>query len=225
MKNKKQKTSRTKPNSKYLKSAYTTSRVTKEIEQGLELLNGIDEPIITILGSHKPKPNHKHYKHAYKLAKMLGEMDYAIVTGGGPGIMEAANRGAADASAISVGIRAALLKNEKVQHKYFTRQISYHFLFVRRFILSLKSNALVFYPGGLGTMNELFEYLVLIQLMFIDRVPVICVDRKFWKGLFDWLDKQPKKAGFFIDNKKDTSIVRFADTQEEVIDIIHEFGL
>lgn len=216
---------KTKPNAKYLKSAYTTKRVTKEIEQGLELLNGIDEPIITVLGSHKPKSANKYYKHAYKLAYMLGEMDYAIVTGGGPGIMEAANKGAADASAISVGVRAALLKNEKVEHKYFTKQISYHFLFVRRFILSLKSNALVFYPGGLGTLNELFEYLVLIQLAFIDRVPVICVDRKYWKGLFDWLDKNPKKEGFYIDVKADTSIVQFADTQEEVIKLIKKSGL
>jgi uncharacterized protein (TIGR00730 family) len=216
---------KTKPNSKYLKSEYTTKRVTKEIEQGLGLLNGIDAPIITILGSHKPKLGNKYYNHAYKLAHMLGEMDYAIVTGGGPGIMEAANKGAADASAISVGVRAALLKNEKVDHKYFTKQISYHFLFVRRFILSLKSNALVFYPGGLGTLNELFEYLVLIQLAFIDRVPVICVDKKYWKGLFDWLDKNPKKAGFYIDNKADTSIVQFADSQEEVIKLIKKSGL
>lgn len=216
---------KSKVNHKLLNRKFTTEEVTKELDAGLELLNGIDEPIITFLGSHKPKPNNRYYKHAYELAYKLGEHDFAIVTGGGPGIMEAANKGAADASAVSVGIRASLIKGEKVSHKYFTRQLSYHFMFVRRFILSVKSNALVFYPGGFGTLNEFFEYVVLIQLAFIDRVPVICIDRKYWKGMFDWLNTVPKKEGFYIDPKKDLSIVQFADTVDEAYDLIKKAGL
>lgn len=214
-----------KTNKKYLNSKWTIREVSKEIDDGLKLLNKIDEPIITFLGSHKPKPNNKYYKHAYNLAKQLGKEDYAIVTGGGPGIMEAANKGAADAGAISIGVIASLLKGEKVKKEFFTRRLSYQFLFVRRFILSLKSNALVFYPGGFGTLNEFFEYLVLIQLAFIDRVPVICVDRKYWKSLFDWLNTVPKKEGFYINPEKDLTIVQFADTPEEVIQIIKKSGL
>jgi len=221
----KSKTKYNKPNSKYLNRKWTTSRITKEVDQGLNLLGKIDEPIITFLGSHKPKPGSKYYEHAYQLAKRLGEHDYAIVTGGGPGIMEAANKGASDAHAISVGIRAALLKGEKVEHRYFNRELSYHFLFVRRFILSLKSNALIFYPGGYGTLNEFFEYVVLIQLAFIDRVPVICIDRKYWKGMFDWLKKVPQKEGFFIDPKRDMEIVQFADTEEDVLKILKKAKL
>lgn len=216
---------KSKPNHKLLNRKFTTERVAKEIDKGLELLNKIDEPIITILGSHKPKSNNKYYKHAYNLAYKLGEHDFAIVTGGGPGIMEAANKGASDAKAISIGIRSSLIKGEKSEHKYYTRQLSYHFLFVRRFILSVKSNALIFYPGGFGTLNEFFEYIVLIQLAFIDRVPVICIDRKYWKGMFDWLNTIPKKEGFYIDPKKDLSIVQFADTVDEAHELIKKAGL
>jgi uncharacterized protein (TIGR00730 family) len=208
-----------------LDSKWTIKEVSKEIDAGLKLLNDIDEPIITFLGSHKPKPNNKYYKHAYALAHKLGKHDYAVVTGGGPGIMEAANKGAADAGAISIGVIASLLKGEKVRKEFFTRRLSYQFLFVRRFILSLKSNALVFYPGGFGTLNEFFEYIVLIQLAFIDRVPVICVDRKYWKGMFDWLNTVPKKEDFYINPKKDLSIVQFADTPDEVYQIIKKSGL
>jgi uncharacterized protein (TIGR00730 family) len=213
------------PNGKYLDAKWTTHRISKEVADGLKLLGKIDEPIITFLGSHKPQPGNKWYEHAYSLAKRLGQHDYAIVTGGGPGIMEAANKGASDAHAISVGIRAALLKGEKLDHKYFNRELSYHFLFVRRFILSLRSNALIFYPGGYGTLNEFYEYVVLIQLAFIDRVPVICIGRKFWKGMFDWLKTTPKKEGFFIDNEKDFDIVQFADTEEEVLNILKKAKL
>jgi uncharacterized protein (TIGR00730 family) len=214
-----------KNNKKYLNSKWTIKHVSKEIDQGLALLNKIDEPIISILGSHRPKPGTKYYKHAYKLGYELGREGYAIVTGGGPGIMEASNKGALDAGATSIGIKAGLLRNEKTNGEYFTSRLSYQFLFVRRFILSLKSNALVFYPGGFGTLNEFFEYLVLIQLAFIDKVPVICVDKKYWKGLFTWLNTVPKKEDFYINAKRDLSLVQFADTPEEVIKIIQKSGL
>jgi uncharacterized protein (TIGR00730 family) len=214
-----------KTNRKYFDKDWTISKVTKEIDQGLKLLNKINHPIITVLGSHKPKPGSKYYKQAYELAKTLGENGYAIATGGGPGIMEAANKGAAEAQAVSIGIRANLIKNEKINHQYFTKQSSYHFLFVRRFILSLKSSALVFFPGGLGTLNELFEYLVLIQLGFIDKVPVICVDRKYWKGMFDWLKSNPKKENFYINAMKDLNLVQFADTSDQVLKLIKKSGL
>ncbi len=206
-------------NSKYLNSKWTTGRVKKEIDVGLKLLNKIHQPIISFLGSHKSKPSSKHYKHAYRLGKELAQEGYAIVTGGGPGIMHAGNLGAYDAKGTSIGIKA-VIHNERVTSKIYTDQSTYHFLFVRRFILSLKSDALIFYPGGYGTLNELFEYIVLMQINYIDQVPIICVDRKYWEGLFKWLNTVPRKHGYYIDQKRDLKLVQFADTVEEVKEIL-----
>jgi uncharacterized protein (TIGR00730 family) len=212
-----------KTNSKYLKHAkWTVDRIETEVTRGLALLNKIDKPIVTVLGSHKPKTADENYKHAKKLGYVLGKKGYAIVTGGGPGVMDAANKGAALARSQSIGIRAALLRNEKIRNPRFTHKLSYHFLFVRRFILSLKSDALIFYPGGYGTLNEFFEYLVLMQLGMMDQVPMICVGKKYWSGLFKWLHAIPKKAGYFIDPNVDLKLVTFAETVEDVVKIIEE---
>jgi uncharacterized protein (TIGR00730 family) len=208
-------------NKKYfLKPDWTVNKVKDEINRGLRLLNGINQPIVTILGSHRSKPGSRYFEHARKLGMALGEKGYAVATGGGPGIMEAANQGASDVGAVSVGIKARLLKEERIASKIFTKQISYHFLFVRRFILSIKSDALVFFPGAYGTLNELFEFIVLMQINYVDRVPLICVDRKYWKGLFQWVQKEPARHNFFINAKRDLKLVEFADTNDEILKII-----
>jgi uncharacterized protein (TIGR00730 family) len=214
-----------KHNKKYLNSKWTVKHVSRELDSGLKLLNKIDEPIISIFGSHRPKPGTKYYKHAYALGYELGREGFAIVTGGGPGIMEASNKGAMDAGAVSIGIKAGLIKKEKTTDDYFTSMLSYQFLFVRRFIMSLKSNALVFYPGGFGTLNEFFEYVVLIQLAFIDKVPVICVDKNYWKGMFEWLKTVPKKEDFYINAKRDLGLIQFANTPKEIVKLIKKAGL
>lgn len=204
----------------YTDSKWTVNKVGLEVTRGLALLNKINKPIVAVLGSHKPKSTDELYKHAKKLSFQLGKQGFAIVTGGGPGIMDAANKGATQAGTDSIGIKAALLKNEKISHPQFTYHASYHFLFVRRFILSIKSDAFIFYPGGYGTLNELFEYVVLMQLGMMDQVPLICVGKKYWKGLFDWLKVMPKQSGFFINENKDLNLVQFAETVEDVIGII-----
>src|SRR3989344_5234079 len=131
--------------------------------------------------------------------------------------LNAGNLGASKAKAPSIGIRASLIKGENVRSKIFTNQLSYHFLFVRRFVLSIKSDALIFFPGGYGTLNELFEYIVLIQLGFIDKVPIILVDVKYWQGLFKWLKEQPGRKDYFIKHEHDLKLVEFSDTAEEVV--------
>ena len=127
----------------------------------------------------------------------LVKRGYAILSGGGPGIMHAANSGAMEAGAPSIGLRAELLEEQEVTDKIFTHKLSFHFLFTRRFIMSIKSEALVFYPGGYGTLNELFDYAVHMQTNIIDTVPIICVNKKYWQGLFDWLKENPLKKDFF----------------------------
>ena len=207
-------------NKKYLNTKYTADLVSKEITQGLELLNGIPNPIVSVFGSHKPAAGEKFFDMARTFGLIAGQAGYAVVTGGGPGIMQAANEGATDAQAPSIGIKAGLIKGEEMDEDIFTNEVSYHFLFVRRFILSIKSDALVFFPGGFGTLNELFEFIVLIQLGFIDRVPIICIDREFWDGMFKWLESKPKLLGYYIETQRDLKLIQFADSADEALKLL-----
>ena len=134
--------------------------------------------------------------------------------------MHAANSGAIKAKTTSIGLSAALLEKEKVTDPIFTEQLSFRFLFARRFIMSIKSEALIFYPGGYGTLNELFEYVVLMQTGIVDTVPIICVNKKYWKGLFEWLKKNPLKKDFLIHDKKDLDLIHFVDDHNKIIKII-----
>ena len=158
----------------------TVEGAREEIEQGLALLEKISQPIVTFFGSHRVKIGSLEYEDCKKLAISLGENGYAIMSGGGPGIMHASNSGATEAKATSIGLKAKLLTKENITDPIFTENLSFHFLFVRRFIMSIKSEALIFYPGGYGTLNELFEYLVLMQTGIVDTVPIICIDKGFW---------------------------------------------
>lgn len=206
-------------NKEYFKNIdMTTAKVQDETNQGLELLKKIDNPIVTIFGSHKGEPGSEWYTHCYATVEALGKKRYAIMSGGGPGIMHAANSGATAANVPSIGIKAGLIEEEAVTDPIYTHEISFSFLFVRRFILSIKSQALIFYPGGYGTLNELFEYIVLMQTEMVDRVPVILVGKKFWKGMLSWLN-EVHGEGYIRD--ADLELLRFVDSTDEIIDIIH----
>lgn len=198
----------------------TVDKVRQEINDGLALLNKIDKPMITFFGSHRAAPDSKYYKHAKETASQLGAAGYAILSGGGPGIMHAANSGAMEARAPSLGLRAELLTKERVTDPIFTDELPFHFLFARRFIMSIKSEALIFYPGGYGTINELFEYAVLMQVGIVDKVPIICVNKTYWQGLFDWLKENPLKEDFFINDIRDLKLLHFAENYEDIVGLI-----
>jgi uncharacterized protein (TIGR00730 family) len=211
-------------NREYIENIGSTVKNTgKEIKEGLRLLNSIQKPIVTICGSHQVPTENEYYKHCEELAFRLGKRGYAIMSGGGPGIMQAANVGAMRAGAISIGVQEKLLLDEQpVSSEIFTHLISFHFLFVRRFILALKSEVLIFYPGGFGTLNELFEYITLIQTGMTDKVPIICVNRAYWKGLFDWVENKPQKENMLHKNHNDMHLVQFADSFDEILNIIEQ---
>ena len=202
----------------YSNTEWTVDKVRKEIENGLILLNSIDQKIVAFFGSHMVQKNNDYYKHCKNLAYELGQKDYAILTGGGPGIMHAANSGATEAEASSIGLMAELLKGEKVIDNIFTHELSFHFIFVRRFIMAIKSEALIFYPGGFGTLNELFEYATLMQTNIVDAVPIICVNEQYWKGLFNWLEDSPLKNCFLT--KENMNLLYFADYTDSILNII-----
>ncbi|MFT4344209.1 MAG: TIGR00730 family Rossman fold protein [Candidatus Woesearchaeota archaeon] len=209
-------------NKQFLKKSVVGRHVKKEIESGLTMLDSIEHNIVTVLGSHVTKHSDADFKHCMKLCNELGKRGYAIASGGGPGIMHAANRGAMKSGAPSIGIKAGLIKNEKVPDNYFTHVASYDYLFVRRFLLSVKSDALLFYPGGYGTLNELFEYITLIETGMADKVPLICVNKKYWRGLFGWLKKGPLIKGMFSNGEENLKLVQMVDDQDEIIKIIEQ---
>lgn len=204
----------------YGNTEWTTEKVRQEINDGLALLEKIDKKMVTFFGSHRISKDSEYYLHCKSVAFELGKKGYAIVSGGGPGIMHAANSGATESKAPSIGLKAELLTGEKVTDPIFTNELSFHFLFVRRFIMSIKGEALIFYPGGFGTLNELFEYAVLMQTGIVDTVPIICVNKKYWEGLFDWLENNPMKEDFFIHGIKDLKLLYFVDDIKEIIKII-----
>ncbi len=201
---------------------WTVEKVRDEVNSGLALLNKIDKPIVTFFGSHRVAPESKYYQDAKQVAYELGKSGYAILSGGGPGIMHAVNSGATKAQAPSIGLKAELLKGEKVTDPIFTHELSFHFLFARRFIMSIKSEALIFYPGGYGTLNELFEFAVLMQTEITDTVPIICVNKTYWQGLFDWLKDNPLKKDFFIHDIRDLNLLYCVDNFSEIIGLLKE---
>lgn len=205
-------------NKEYLDQHWTAEKVKEEVETGLALLNSINHKIVTIFGSARLKQQDKEYQHCENVAYQLGQKGYALISGGGPGIMHAANSGAMRAKAPSIGMRATLLTTERINDNIFTHDQQFHFLFVRRFLMSIKSEALIFYPGGFGTLNELFEYAVLMQTGIVDTVPIICVNRKYWQGLLNWLEDSTLEKRFM--DMKDLQLLSFVDTAEEIIEKI-----
>ncbi|HIH23646.1 TPA: TIGR00730 family Rossman fold protein [Candidatus Woesearchaeota archaeon] len=210
-------------NKQYFKHRqWTSAEAKKEIDDGLKLLDSIDKPIVSVFGSHMVPSGSKYYTHAEKTGYALGKKGYAMVTGGGPGIMYAANAGTYKAGMPSIGIRASMIKGERVDGSIYTHTRSYSFLFVRRFILAVKSEALIFYPGGFGTLNELFEYVVLIQTGMDDKVPLILVNKSYWKGLFAWAKKEMVKQKLLTHGAKDLDMFYFVDDVEEIVKIIEK---
>lgn len=214
--------SRLRRNKRYFEDAnQITSEVQSEIRKGLELLAGIKQPIVTICGSHKATKDNPMFAHAYEVAKRLGRDGYAIMTGGGGGFQYAANLGAKDIGTPSIGLQSALLKKEVIDDLVFTDAYSFHFLFARRFLLAIKSEALIFYPGGYGTLNEFFEYLTLMQTGIVDPVPLVCVGKEFWSGLTLWLKDKPLTQDYLI-RGADLNLITIVDEIDQVIALVKE---
>jgi len=193
----------------------------QEIIDGLKILRSIKQDMVSVFGSHITDERKKDYIDCEKAAYMLGKKGFAIISGGGPGIMKAANSGAMRAKTASVGFKAKAIQHEQhVEDGLFTHQYAFSFLFVRRFCLAIESRALIFYPGGYGTLNELFEYITLIETHMADKVPVICVNKKYWKGLFKWLKENALTEGYIQQRHLDD--IQFADTAEEIIKLIEK---
>ena len=195
-------------------------RIMAEFVEGFELLSKIGRAV-SIFGSSRLKPKDKYYKITSEIAYLLAKEGYAIVTGGGPGVMEAANRGARAAKGKSVGLNIQIPLEQK-PNKYVETLLDFRYFFVRKVMFVKYAKAFVILPGGYGTFDELFESLNLIQTKRIDRFPVILVGTDYWSGLIDWL-KSCVLRRYRCLSKKDLFIFSLVDKPQEVLEKVKEF--
>ncbi len=192
-------------------------RIMAEFVEGFDALASIG-PAVTIFGSARTPRKDPYYKKARLLAAMLARKKIAVITGGGPGIMEAANSGAHDAGGVSVGLNISL-PHEQRANPYQTIALNHHYFFVRKTMFIKYSHAVVCFPGGYGTMDECFETLTLIQTLKIDPRPVVLIGRDYWQGLIDWL-KRTMRNKFHTIGTEDLKLFRLTDDPAEACDII-----
>ena len=189
-----------------------------EFKKGYDLIERYPRSV-SILGSARFKEDNIYYKKAHSLSyRIAKELKYAVVTGGGPGIMEAANRGAYEAGGVSLGFTIKLPKEQNT-NKYVTGFVEFEYFFSRKTILFFSAESYVYYPGGFGTLDEFFEIVTLIQTNKIPRVPVVLVGREFWDPLLKTI-KEDLLDDYFTINKDDTKIYKIVDDENEIIEII-----
>ncbi|HMQ06966.1 MAG TPA: TIGR00730 family Rossman fold protein [Saprospiraceae bacterium] len=203
-------------------NSWTMFKVIAEMVDGFEKLNSLD-PCVSIFGSARTKPDHEYYKKAVEIAKRLSEEGYGIITGGGPGIMEAGNKGAYLSGGLSVGLNIDL-PFEQSHNAYIDpdKNLEHRYFFVRKVMFVKYAQAFIVMPGGFGTLDELFEVLTLIQTKKITRVPMILFGKSYWQGLVDWIFKVMYEEENNI-SKKDLDLVLLTDDIEEVVQHINEF--
>jgi uncharacterized protein (TIGR00730 family) len=200
------------------KESWRLFRILAEFVEGFEVLPRV-YPGVTIFGSARTKPDDPDYQKAEKLAELLVRAGFSVITGGGPGIMEAANKGASNAGGYSVGLNIRL-PMEQEPNPYANIKLEFRYFFVRKVMLAKYSVAFVFFPGGFGTMDEMFEILTLVQTKKIRPVPIVLVDKQFWKPLVSWFTKT-----LIPENKispQDLEIFKILDEPEEIVNHIKE---
>ncbi|MDP1629368.1 MAG: TIGR00730 family Rossman fold protein [bacterium] len=193
-------------------------RIMSEFVDGFQFLADIKKSV-TFFGSARTAPEDYHYIEAEKLAGLLAKAGYSIVTGGGPGIMEAANKGASEAGGESIGFNIQLPEEQRV-NSYVKKGIGFYYFFSRKLMLSYSAQSYVFFPGGFGTLDEFFELTTLIQTKKISKkIAIIAVGKDFWQPLFDHIEKVIYEKYHAID-KEDMKIYHLVDSAEEAFKII-----
>jgi len=193
-------------------------RIMAEFVEGFEFLSQLQKEV-TFFGSARAMPEHPAYKMARELGKRLGKDGFTIITGGGPGIMEAGNRGAFEAGGKSVGLDIQL-PTEQRRNKYVQQSKGFHYFFTRKVMLSASAQAYVFFPGGFGTLDELFEVVTLIQTgKMSDQVPVILIGKEYWAGMLEWIKKTMQDENHFVE-PFETKIINVVDSVDEAYTLI-----
>ena len=194
-------------------------RIIGELVEGFDKLTGI-EPAVSVYGSARIKPGDELYAQTEEIARRLGELGFSIITGGGPGVMEAANKGALAAGALSVGLNIEL-PEEQSPNEYTTKSLTFHHFFVRKIMLVKYATAFIIMPGGLGTSDELTEVLTLMQTRKIRPFPIVMFDSSYWQGWLNWLHETVLGRGYI--SKEDFELLRVCDKPSSVVEAVHQW--
>ncbi len=194
-------------------------KIMGEFVEGIDALHGIG-PAVTIFGSARTKPDHPYYKKAEEIAFLLAKAGYTIITGGGGGIMEAANKGASKGKATSVGLNINI-PFEQIPNDYANIKLEFKYFFIRKVMFIKYAMAYVIIPGGFGTLDEMFEAVTLIETQRLKPLPVILVGSDYWGGLIDWIKKRLLKEGMI--SQKNLDILTIIDDTNEIVDTIVKF--
>jgi len=199
--------------------AWRVFRIMSEFVEAVEILERLG-PAVSVFGSARTASTDPVYAQAVECGRRLVEADYAVITGGGPGIMEAANRGATDAGGTSVGLNIAL-PMEQQPNPYQNVELDFRYFFIRKVMFVKYAAGFVIFPGGFGTMDEFFEALTLIQTLKIAPFPVILVGTSFWSGLIDWI-RSTLDEEYHTISPDDLDLLRITDDLDEVVRMIND---
>jgi hypothetical protein len=202
-----------------INESWRVFRIMAEIVEGIETLSNVHNAV-TIFGSARIRPDDIYYQKTEKLARLLVQEKFSVITGGGPGVMEAANKGAAEAGGKSVGLNIKLPYEQK-PNPYANIHLDYKYFFVRKVMFVKYAVAYVIMPGGFGTMDELFEALTLIQTKKIKAFPLILMGSEYWQGLIDWMKNTMVKDGKIL--AADMDLIQVVDEPEEVVKLIKKY--
>ncbi|HCR49240.1 MAG TPA: TIGR00730 family Rossman fold protein [Bacteroidetes bacterium] len=206
---------------KSIQDTWRIFRIMSEFVEGFQTLSSLG-PCVTIFGSARLKEDHPYYHMTAEIAKKLVERGFGIITGGGPGLMEAANRGAFEAKGVSVGLNITL-PHEQFSNPYIDpdKLITFDFFFARKVMFVKYAMGFIAMPGGFGTLDELFESLTLIQTGKARIFPIVLVGKSFWEPLVTWIKNTLKEGGFI--SPEDLELIQITDDSEEVVNIITDF--
>ena len=194
-------------------------RIMSEFVESFDTMAHYNEMLVSVFGSARTGEDNEDYTSARELGRQLVRAGYGVITGGGPGIMEAASRGAYEAGGTSIGLNIEL-PMEQNPNKYQTKSLFFRYFFVRKVCFLKYSTAIVVYPGGFGTLDELSEVLTMVQTAKINMIPIIFVDKKFWSGLVDWFKNNLAAEGLI--DKNDLDLFHLVDTAEEAVTYLQE---
>ncbi len=194
-------------------------RIMAEFVESFETMSRVG-PAVTIFGSARTKPSDHYYKATVELAHLLAKEDFAIITGGGPGIMEAANKGASQAKGRSVGLNIEL-PHEQQGNRFANVPVHFHYFFARKVSFVKYSMGFVFMPGGFGTLDEMFEVLTLVQTERISRFPLILFGKRHWEGLLRWLKSEIEGKAFA--SPGDVNLLHLVDEVDDAMQILRDY--
>lgn len=205
-----------------IEDSWVIFRVMAEFVEGFDKLGKIG-PCVSIFGSARTKSSNKYYKQAEEIAQKLVKHGYGVITGGGPGIMEAGNKGAFEAGGKSAGLNIEL-PFEQFNNVYIDRDklINFDYFFVRKVMFMKYAQGFIVMPGGMGTLDELFEAITLIQTKKIGRFPIVLVGTKYWEGLFTWIKEVMLGKENNI-NEEDLNLINIVDTADAAVKVIDDF--